>query len=130
MRAWCRAHGPRLVLLGILGLAIGLRFYRLGAQSLWNDEGTSVALAQRDLPTIALHASQDIHPPLYYVLLHGWIGLVGTSEFAVRALSALAGVAVVGATYLYVRRRRPSDQGAALAAALLAAVSPFQVYYA
>jgi len=70
----------------LLVLAAALRFYRLDAQSLWNDEGTSVALAQRDLATIARHASYDIHPPLYYYLLHGWISVAGTSEAAVRSL--------------------------------------------
>ena len=37
----------------ILLLAVILRTYNLGGQSLWNDEGTSVALAQRGLMTIA-----------------------------------------------------------------------------
>ena len=44
---WCEWG----VACAILLLALGLRFYRLDAQSLWNDEGTSVALAQRDLLT-------------------------------------------------------------------------------
>ena len=34
-----------LAALALLLLAAGLRFYRLSAQSLWNDEGTSAALA-------------------------------------------------------------------------------------
>ena len=34
-----------LVLVLVLLLAAGLRFYGLGTQSLWNDEGTSAALA-------------------------------------------------------------------------------------
>jgi hypothetical protein len=41
-----------LLLALILLLAAGLRCYRLDAQSLWNDEGTSVALALRDLPPL------------------------------------------------------------------------------
>jgi len=28
----------------IMLLALGLRFYRIDAQSIWNDEGTSIAL--------------------------------------------------------------------------------------
>ena len=59
-----------MALLGIMLLALALRLYRLDAQSLWNDEGTSVALAQRDLATITRNAADDIHPPLYYYLLH------------------------------------------------------------
>jgi mannosyltransferase len=115
------------LLVAILLLALGLRFYRLGAQSLWNDEGTSVAVAQRDPATIARDAAQDIHPPLYYWLLGGWVRLAGTSEAAVRSLSALLGVALVALTYLLGRLL--AGRWAGLAAAFLAAIDPFQVYY-
>ena len=128
MRDLWRAQGARLCLGAILLLALALRLYRLDAQSLWNDEGTSVALAGRDLATITRSAAADIHPPLYYYLLHAWTGLWGTGEAAARSLSALAGVGLVAATYAL--GRRTLGAGAGLAAALLAAVSPFGVYYA
>ena len=108
-------------------LAFGLRFYDLDAQSLWNDEGTSVAVAQRDLVTIARDAAQDIHPPLYYELLSSWVRLFGTSEAAVRSLSALLGVGLVA--LLYPLGRLLAGRWAGLAAAFLAAINPFQVYY-
>jgi len=127
MRSVARRLDSWLIPLAIILLALGLRLYRLDAQSLWNDEGTSVALAQRDLPTITRNAAGDIHPPLYYYLLHVWVRLVGPSEFAVRSLSALAGVALVGGTYLLGRRL--FDPPTALIAALVSALSPFQVYY-
>lgn len=115
-------------LLLILALALGLRCYRLGAQSLWSDEGTSVALAERDLATIARDAALDIHPPLYYWLLSGWVRLAGHSEAAVRALSALLGTTLVALIFaLGVQILEPR---AALVAALLAAIHPFQIYYA
>jgi 4-amino-4-deoxy-L-arabinose transferase-like glycosyltransferase len=127
-----RARWQRLITAGflilILLLAFGLRFYRLGAQSLWNDEGTSVVLAQRDLVSITRDAARDIHPPLYYWLLGGWVRLAGTGEAAVRSLSALLGVALVALTYALGRLL--AGRWAGLAAALLAAVNPFQVYYA
>ena len=117
-----------ILLLAILLLASFLRFYRLDAQSLWNDEGTSVAVAQRDLATIARDAAADIHPPLYYWLLHGWIKLAGSSEAGVRALSALLGVALVA--LIYALGQLLAGRWAGLAAAFLAAINPFQVYYA
>lgn len=124
-RARRRTH---LFLAALLLLAALLRFYRIGYQSYWNDEGTSVALASRSLGLILQGASQDIHPPLYYVLLHGWMQLFGRGEVAVRALSALLGAMCVGATYTLARR--VWGDRTALLAALLAAVSPLQVYYA
>jgi mannosyltransferase len=115
------------LLLVTLLLAAALRFYRLDAQSLWNDEGTSVALARRDLRTIAQDAALDIHPPLYYWLLSGWVRLAGTSESAVRSLSALLGVILVALAHGLGRRLAGPWTG--LAAAFLAAVQPFQIYY-
>ena len=127
-----RARRQELITAGflilILLLAFGLRFYRLDAQSLWNDEGTSVALAQRDLASIARDSARDIHPPLYYWLLSGWVRLSGTSEAAVRSLSALLGVVLVALTYALGRLL--AGRWIGLAAALLAAINPFQAYYA
>ncbi|MGC9334013.1 MAG: glycosyltransferase family 39 protein, partial [Anaerolineae bacterium] len=122
---------PRLatfLLVVILLLAFTLRFHRLGAQSLWNDEGTSVALAQRDAAAIARDAAQDIHPPLYYWLLAGWVRAFGTSEAAVRSLSAGFGVLLV--VLIYALGHLLAGRWAGLAASFLAAINPFQVYYA
>ncbi|MEJ2148413.1 MAG: glycosyltransferase family 39 protein, partial [Chloroflexota bacterium] len=112
----------------ILLLAGGLRFYNLGGQSFWNDEGNSARLAERPLSQIVEGAAGDIHPPGYYLALAGWRALVGESEFGLRALSAFASlltVAAVGAI-----GARLFDRRVGLLAALLAALSPFQVYYA
>ncbi len=119
--------------LAILLLALGLRLHAIDAQSLWNDEGTSVAVAERDLATIARDAAGDIHPPLYYWLLAGWQRLTGSSEFSVRSLSALLGVALVALVYSLGRVLQPAGAGprsVAPAAAAVAAISPFLVVYA
>ncbi len=111
----------------ILVLATALRFYRLTAQSFWADEGNSISLAQRSLALVTHGAAYDIHPPLYYYLLWGWIRLFGDGEFAVRALSAVLGIALVYVTWLLGCRL--GDRRTGTLAALLAAVSPYQVYY-
>ncbi len=116
-----------LILGLILLLALALRLYRLDGQSLWADEGNSAALALRSLSTITRDAAHDIHPPLYYYLLHFWVGFFGNSEIALRSLSALAGTALVLATYLLGREL--FSHRTALISALLAAWSPFQIYY-
>ena len=111
----------------ILALAAALRFYRLDAQSFWNDEGTSARVAERSLPLITAAAIGDIHPPLYYYALHFWRALVGASELALRSLSAILGILLVW--LIYVLGRQLLDETAALSAALVAAINPFQVYY-
>ena len=82
------AIGNFLVLLFVLALAAFLRFYLLDGQSFWNDEGNSARIAERSLQLITEGAAGDIHPPLYYYLLHFWRGLFGSSEFALGSLSA------------------------------------------
>ncbi len=57
-------------------------------QSLWRDEAFSVLVAQK--PVSFFFAKLSFEPPFYYLLLHYWIKLFGTSEIAVRSLSFLA----------------------------------------
>src|SRR5574341_588342 len=111
----------------VLLAAFALRVYLLSAQSLWNDEGTSIALASRSIEAIINGAAQDIHPPLYYFLLHFWMPFAGQMEFAVRFLSVIAGVLVVALTFAYAYFF--FDEQAAIIAAYLSAFSPFQIYY-
>jgi mannosyltransferase len=111
----------------ILLLATTLRFYHLTAQSFWADEGNSISLAQRSLALITHGAAYDIHPPLYYYLLWGWVRIFGDGEFAVRALSVILGVTLVCTTWLLGRRL--CNRRVGLVAGFLAAISPYQVYY-
>ncbi len=112
----------------VILLATAFRFYRLGTQSLWSDEGNSVSLAQAGFAEIAARTAFDIHPPFYYWLLKIWLTLFGNSEFAARSLSAMLGVLLVAIIYRLGARFFGPKAGAA--AAFMAAISPFQVYYA
>lgn len=110
--------------LAVILVGFGLRVYRLGAQSLWYDEGFSVWLAQQSLPAVTFG---DFNPPLYYYLLHFWVQVVGTTEFAVRYLSVFFGLLTVAVTFaLGAALFGPA---AGLAGAALAAVSPFLIWY-
>lgn len=109
-------------------LAMALRFPGLAAQSLWADEGNSAALAHASLAEIAVRTAYDIHPPLYYWLLHSWMRLTGDSEVALRSLSAYADVVLIAITYRLAGRL--FGRRTAFVAAFAAAVSPFHVYYA
>ena len=114
--------------LAILLLAVATRFYRLGYQSLWSDEGNSLSLARAGFGEIAVRTAFDIHPPFYYWLLKIWVSLFGESEFGLRSLSATLGVLLVGLIYGLGRKWFGTQVGRA--AALVAALAPFQVYYA
>ena len=113
--------------LAILLLAAFLRFYHLNAQSFWNDEGNSARLSERTVDLIIEGTASDIHPPGYYLLLHYWRAIFGHSEFALRALSAVAGLTLVLFTYLLGCHLFGQTTG--LIAAFLGAISPFAIYY-
>src|SRR3954453_6427368 len=63
----------------------------------WIDEGISLGVASHPLGAIPRLLRQDGSPPLYYVLLHLWMGLFGTSEPATHALSLVFGLLCVPA---------------------------------
>lgn len=116
-----------LWLLPVVGLAAWLRFYDLTAAAIWGDEGSSLLLSQYSLADLWVHASHDVHPPLYFMLLKGWIGLFGDGIFSIRLLSALPGIATVllGAWLV----RLIATARAAWLAALLLALLPTAVRY-
>ena len=107
-------------------LAFALRVHALDAQSLWNDEGNSLRLAQRSVGALIEATARDIHPPGYYLLLKAWIALAGESELALRMLSALQGTLAVAVS---VALGRALGVRAAWLGALLVAFNPFAVYY-
>ncbi|MBI3244742.1 MAG: glycosyltransferase family 39 protein [Chloroflexi bacterium] len=115
------------LLLATLLLATFLRFYRLDAQSFWNDEGNSARLAERSVDLILAGAAGDIHPPGYYLLLAAWRAALGQSEFALRGLSAFAGIILVA--IIYRLGKQYFDEPAALASAFFAAIHPALIYY-
>lgn len=121
---------PALAIFPIL-LGFGLRVYNLTYHSLWFDEAISLRWAKSTVPTIldvSMHLVEDRLPPLYYLLLKGWGLLAGFSEFSVRYLSVALGVLLVAVIYS-LGRRLFNSAPASLAAALLAALNPFLVWY-
>jgi 4-amino-4-deoxy-L-arabinose transferase-like glycosyltransferase len=87
-----------LVWLLLAGLA--LRVFRLGDKNVWWDEGLASWAARQSATAIAHWTATDVHPPLYFWLLHLWRPFSGDSEFGLRLLSAFFGVLTIAATYL------------------------------
>ncbi|MFL6139050.1 MAG: glycosyltransferase family 39 protein [Frankiaceae bacterium] len=125
-----RGGGGRFVAAGfVLAVVLAgavLRF--LSSGPLWLDEAQSVAIARRSLPRLFELLRHDGSPPLYYLLLHYWIGALGTGTFAVRALSAVLSVATL--PLLWLLATRLLDRAYAALAVVLLASSPFAIRYA
>lgn len=114
--------------LGLLvGVGAALRFWNLGAESLWQDEAWSWGLIQggpRDLVLRLYHF--DAHPPLYFLCLQGW-SLFGSSEAWLRAFSVVLGL--VSIPLLYRLASRIGGPKTGLFAAVFLTLSPYHVYY-
>ena len=116
------------ILLGAITLlALALRLYGLETRDLWYDEAFSFFLSEQSLPDIVSGTAADTEPPLYYFLLHFWLNL-GQTPFTLRLLSVLLSMGIV--LVVFDLTRRLAGNSAGLWAALLTAISPFQIYHA
>ncbi len=144
----------RLPLLTLILLTItAISLSRLDAASLWYDEAWSVYAVDAPPPstyepprglraqlrTLAYDArddalttlqivADDVHPPLYFLLLDGWTWLAGDSVFTLRLLSLYTGLLGVAATAALGRRLFGTPAGRY--AALLLGTSLLWTYYA
>jgi mannosyltransferase len=117
--------GPTVLLL--LG-AFWLASSALDQQSFWGDEGWSMWAVRGQSPLETLRrVGDDVHPPLYFLLLDGWTALVGESVYGVRMLSLLFGMIGLAATFALARRLFDLHTG--LAALGLLSTSSFWIYY-
>jgi 4-amino-4-deoxy-L-arabinose transferase-like glycosyltransferase len=108
-----------LILLGLLVVGAGLRFWRLGALPLFGDEAYYLLWSDRLAP-----AYHD-HPAGIALLLKASTLLGGRGEVGVRWLNAALSLACVPLMYL-VGRRYVSEAGGLIAAAIVA-VAPIYV---
>lgn len=112
---------------GILFIGLILRLIGIESRSLQYDDTFSIFLAERSLAEIIYGTAADTMPPLYYFLLHFWM-LISREVWFIRLLSVLLSLAIVA--LLYVLISRMFNRTAAGWAALLAAISPLQIYHA
>ncbi|WP_425328033.1 glycosyltransferase family 39 protein [Pseudomonas nitroreducens] len=81
--------------LPLLVLALCLRLYGLSDSALWGDETSSLFLARYSPVQLWQHAAHDVHPPLYFFLLHAWVGVAGEGVLSLRSFSAVFGTLAV-----------------------------------
>ncbi|MFJ2712119.1 hypothetical protein ACIOZM_14690 [Pseudomonas sp. NPDC087346] len=117
----------RTALAAVSFLALFVRFYSITVPAIWYDEAYSLLLARETPARIWTLTVLDVHPPLYYVLLHYWIMVWSDSALPARALSVLADV---GTLLLCIKfMSLVSTRRATWIAALLLALLPISVRY-
>jgi mannosyltransferase len=114
-------------LLVLTAASVALRTGALDA-GFWIDEAIAVGIASHEPGEIPGLLRQDGSPPLYYLLLHGWMGLVGAGEAATRSLSLVFAAVAVPVSW-WAGSVADGRRAGAVAAAIVA-VCPFFTYYA
>jgi len=154
------SHKKRLILFSFLLLGGVLRFTNLAGKPLWLDEiitglftfGQGYQIIPRetvfsiqDIPSFFTYhsqscsviaetlAKQSTHPPLFFCLMHQWLGMTQSLDIfetslgiQLRSLPAILGI--ISILLLYHLNRKTFSENAGLVAAGVMAVSPFAVY--
>ena len=122
--AWAWVTGGLIVLMAISAF---IRSRYLGGE-FWMDEGITTGISLHPLSQIPGVLRYDGNPPLYYMALHIWMSLFGSSESATHSLSLVFGVLTIPvgawAAYALFGRR------AGIMAALLFAFNAWLTAYA
>lgn len=94
--------------------------------ALWSDEVATVSAASRSLPDLVRLAGEiDAVHTAYYLIMHAWVQVAGTSTVALRLPSAIAvGLAAAGVHVLARRLGGPAPAATALVAAAVFALLP------
>jgi mannosyltransferase len=120
-----RRRAVSVLAAAIIGGAI-LRLVRLGSQSFWLDEAFSVMLVRAPWQSFVYQLrTAEANSGFYYVLLRMWAPL-GDGDAHARLLSAIFGILTIPLAAA-VARRLFSDR-AALAAAVVMALDPFDIW--
>jgi hypothetical protein len=109
----------RLLPIGILVGAVVSLFWGIGSHSLWGDEAFSFSTSHRgagQLLTLSLEKETTGAP--YAFVLKAWMSVFGTSETAMRSLSAVCVLIAIGLSGLVGARLGGWDRGVLVMAGL------------
>ncbi len=96
----------------------------LDIRNLSFDEQFSVYMAKLPIAAMLKATTWEVHPPLYYLLLRGWINVFGDSDLIVRIPSIIFAAGAI--VMMYVVGRTLFDKRVGVLSALVFAVSAFE----
>lgn len=110
-------------------LGVGLRLGRWAWQPLWADEGYSVYFATEPMLRLLWLTAHDIHPPLYYLLLHGWLQWWPPLPGVLRGFSVLLATPALFLGFRLAQALWPGQRRLHLLFLLLLMGNPLYLYY-
>lgn len=122
-------HRSGFIVTGIILLGLLIRVWGMQQVGLSHDESLSHYYAMQSAEWILRHCASWInHPPLFFLLLHGWLSLVPPfDQFWVEMPNVIFGTATVFVFYWWSRVL--FSRGWSLVLVLVFSLHPFHVYY-
>lgn len=111
----------------LFGINVFIKLLYAGDRYYWLDETSSIFRALHTVPWMIKESINDPNPPLYFILLKGWISLFGISEFSTRAFSTIFSACTV--FVLYYLSRRFFNRETAFYVSLIFTVSQIHLYF-
>jgi len=121
------SFGTFLALAVLMLIPVGLSIAFFSGQSLRLDEAQSLWQSSRDVAHILTLVSQDVHVPLYHLMLHFWRIYFGNTVVVARDMSLLFYIISIPALYFLGKLAYGRTVG--LFAAFLFSISPFMNWY-
>lgn len=115
----------KFLLFAVLFIGAVVRFYKIGARSLWYDEACSISFTNYSFSDIWSH--RYMVKPVYFIILKIWTALFGYSEITARLPAVIFGLLAV--FLIYKLAKELFDYKVGLFSALISALSCYHVYY-
>lgn len=116
-----------LVFFAIIAASLAVAAVSLFSQSIRLDESQSIWVSTKSVPAILQMDGQDVLVPLYSILLHFWMQILGTDIIIVRLLSLVFFIATLAV--LYQLAKEASGENVAILTITLFSLSPFIMWY-
>jgi len=123
-----RTRRPLAALALLILVAWGAHWHTFPRLELGLDGAFSVDLARSPLGELLALSAHDVHPPLFYVLLKGWLWLAGAHYLTAKYLAIAASLPAL--PLLYQLGRRVLPDWFAVFAVIILAVAPATLFLA
>lgn len=98
-------------------------------QTFWRDEAFSYFMAKKSIIEIIFFTAKDFNPPLYYLFLHFWMKVFGSTEIALRSLSIVFYWGTVYVVFLFLNKIFKMRERKASFYLILFIINPLLLYY-
>lgn len=115
------------ILAGSVVTSVALNLYYLFSQSIRLDEAQSIWVSTKSVMEILKIDGQDVQTPLYTLLLHFWMQVLGTDIVVARLMSLIFFLLTL--PFLFRLLREVINREVALLGVALFALSPFVLWY-